>query len=159
MTVITNHTNITQPLVALGQKMAASPAGSKLAAMNDLRIYAGSHAVQYAGILRAEGASAAVEQFKADLTLDGYGSIMDTVADNLSGVMFIILLVALIPTITYLVISGLNVTLPATWDGGLTPESLWISVSTILGVVVTIGLISLIFKVFATLRNKGQGRQ
>lgn len=117
-----------------------------------------NHAGEYPGVIKSTGLKGVVEKLRKDTVLDGYGSIMDTLADNMYGVFIVIFLAILIPVISSMVVTNLNITLGPEW-GTVTGAGIWSAVAPVIVVVVTIGFIAILFKVFSEMKMKKTGRR
>ncbi|MDD4424235.1 MAG: hypothetical protein PHX06_06460 [Methanocorpusculum parvum] len=107
--------------------------------------------MEYPEVVKANGLRGIIPKLREDARLDGYGSIMDTLADNMYGVMTVIFLAILIPVICSMIVTNLNVTLGSEW-GTVTGASIWASVAPLIVVVVTIGFIAILFAVFRQMK-------
>lgn len=125
-----------------------------VAAVGEVKKYVKANAFYYGQMAKEQGVAATAAQVKADMYLDGYGAILDAVGDNLLALVPIIIIIALVPYISWQVIKSFNISdLPSEWTGGLDASTVWITASLLIGAIITISLVTLIIVQLKKFRN------
>lgn len=116
--------------------------------------YVKANSLYYGQIAKEQGVKVAAQKVEEDMRLDGYGAILDAVGDNLLALVPIIIIIALVPYISWQVIKSFNISdLPAEWTGGLDASTVWITASLLIGAIITISLVTLIIVQLKKFRN------
>lgn len=116
--------------------------------------YVKANSLHYGQMAKEQGLKATADQIKEDMVLDGYGAILDAVGDNLLALVPIIIIIALVPYISWQVIKSFNISdLPSEWTGGLDASTVWITASLLIGAIITISLVTLIIVQLKKFRN------
>lgn len=116
-----------------------------ITASKEVGKYVKANSHYYGQMAKEKGLKATAQKIQEDMVLDGYGAILDAVGDNLLALVPIIIIVALVPYISYQVIQSFNISeLPSEWTGGLDASTVWVTASLLVGAIITISLVTLI---------------
>lgn len=116
--------------------------------------YVKANSFFYGQYAKENGVKATAQKVEEDMRLDGYGAILDAVGDNLLALVPIIIIIALVPYISWQVIKSFNISdLPSEWTGGLDASTVWITASLLIGAIITISLVTLIIVQLKKFRN------
>ena len=125
-----------------------------ITASKEVGKYVKANSYYYGQMAKEKGLKATAQKIREDMVLDGYGALLDAVGDNLLALVPIIIIIALVPYISYQVIQSFNISeLPSEWSGGLDASTVWITASLLIGAVITISLVTLIIVQLKKFRN------